>query len=139
MTAPDGEFRRTNGTFKKGNHYARGNPLNRRAQKLRAALLREAKPDDLRQVYKVLLGKALAGDLAAIREFLNRTVGKAALPVEVSTPDGAPLAGISLADVQLAVIEALSGFPEAKVAVAQKLKGLYDRSANRNGDSARPE
>jgi hypothetical protein len=138
--ADNGDFREGNGRFKPGHQYARGNPLNRRVQKLRAALLARVTVEDLRQVVDALLVKAKAGDVVAARELLNRTVGKPVAPVEVSGPDGERLgAGLSLGDVQLAIIEALADEPSARLKVAQTLKELHERERERAaGDSARP-
>jgi len=41
-------------------------------------------PDDLRAVVVALVERAKAGDVVAIREVLDRTVGKAVLPVDVA-------------------------------------------------------
>jgi hypothetical protein len=48
----------------------------RRVQKLRAALLRSVTPDDLCAIVAALVSAAKAGDVAAAREVLDRTIGK---------------------------------------------------------------
>jgi hypothetical protein len=131
--------RASNGQFLHGHGFARGNPLNRRVQKLRMALLDAVTDDDIREVVGVLLTRAKGGDLAAIRELLNRTIGKPIAPVELLGADGEPLAGLTLADVQLAVVEALAEEPAAKVKVAEALRELHDRSRPRPAeDGAAP-
>lgn len=64
------------GRFGPGNKFGRGNPLNRKVAKLRSALLRRVSTDDIREVVDKLLELAKGGDLAAIRELLDRTLGK---------------------------------------------------------------
>jgi hypothetical protein len=129
-TAPNG--RHANGKFAVGNKAGKGNPLMRRMQNLRCALLRHVKKEDLLEVVDALLEKAKGGDLAAIRELLNRLIGRPALPVELSGQDGAPLKGPSLVDVQLVIIQALSSHPAARAAVADALHRLHHAS-NGNG------
>ena len=71
----DGRDGRT-GRFLAGNRAGRGNPQARRVAALRAVLLREVTGDDLRAVVRALIDKAKRGDVAAIREVLDRAVGK---------------------------------------------------------------
>lgn len=66
------------GRFAPGNKLGKGNPLAGRAAKIRAALLRASKPDDVREIVQKLIDGAKAGDLAFIREFFDRTIGKPA-------------------------------------------------------------
>jgi hypothetical protein len=125
---PVSNGREPNGRFTTGNGFSRGNPLSRRVNRLRAELLRAVTPQDVRDVVQVLLAKAKGGDVAAARELLNRALGKPVAPVELSGPDGERLGtGLSLADVQLAIVEALADEPGARVKVAQALKELHER------------
>ncbi len=73
-TAANG--RDSEGKFLPGNKIAKGNPLAKRVQKLRSALLQAVTPKDIRAVTQVLLRQAKAGDLAACRELLDRVLGK---------------------------------------------------------------
>lgn len=66
------------GRFTPGNKVARGNPHYRRAMILRRALLEAVDEDDLKEAVRVLVAKAKQGDVVAIRELLDRTIGKAA-------------------------------------------------------------
>lgn len=66
------------GRFAPGNRLGRGNPLAGRAAKIRAELLRVLSPTEARRIAKRLLEQAKTGDLAAIRELLDRTIGKPA-------------------------------------------------------------
>jgi hypothetical protein len=79
-TAPSthgGDGRRPDGKFAQGNRLGRGNPLAGRAARIRAVLLRELTPTAARKIARELIRKAESGDLAAAREILDRTIGKA--------------------------------------------------------------
>lgn len=65
------------GKFAKGNKLGRGNPLAGRAAKIRAALLKASTAEDVKLIAQRLIDGAKAGDLAFIREWLDRTIGKA--------------------------------------------------------------
>ncbi len=64
------------GKFVHGNAGSRGNPLNARAQKIRSILLQELTDAEARKLARKLIKMATFGDLAAIHELLDRTVGK---------------------------------------------------------------
>jgi len=64
------------GRFTKGNKLGIGNPLAGRAAKIRAILLESLTDKDAREIAKTLVAPARSGDLAAIRELLDRTIGK---------------------------------------------------------------
>ena len=66
------------GRFAPGNKLGRGNPLAGRAAKIRAQLLKGATPADVKAIVKKLIDGAKAGDLAFIREWLDRVIGKPA-------------------------------------------------------------
>ena len=66
------------GRFAPGNRLGRGNPLAGRAAKIRAVLLRRLSPKLAGEIADALIAQAKAGDLAAIRELLDRTIGKPA-------------------------------------------------------------
>jgi len=126
---PGQNGRHANGRFAHGNKLGQGNPLLRKQKRLRIKLLACAKKEHVEEVYQALYEKAKGGDLAAIREFFNRTVGRTALPVELSGNDGEPLqSGPSLGDIQLAAIEGVAHIPGAKEALAKAYKELYERS-----------
>lgn len=71
----DGHDRDNRGRFLPGNRAGRGNPLARRAQRLRAELYRAVTPDDLRAVVAALVAQAKLGDVPAARELLSRLIG----------------------------------------------------------------
>ena len=72
-TASNG--RGANGKFGPGNRYAKGNPFAKRVARLRAALFKAVTPADLRDVLASLLKQAKAGDVASIKELLQRLLG----------------------------------------------------------------
>src|SRR5687768_12574023 len=63
------------GRFAKGNHGGPGNPHARRVARLRSALFKSVQPTDLRQVVAALLAQAKAGDVASIKELMQRLLG----------------------------------------------------------------
>lgn len=70
------------GRFTAGNRLGRGNPLAGRAAKIRAVLMQKLTPKAAGEVADILIARAKEGDLAAIRELLDRTIGKP-VPSEV--------------------------------------------------------
>src|SRR4051794_6788516 len=63
------------GRFAKGNAGGPGNPFARRVAQLRAALFEAVGPEDLKVVLSSLLTQAKAGDVASIKELLQRVLG----------------------------------------------------------------
>jgi hypothetical protein len=72
----DGNGRRPDGRFGPGNKLGKGNPLAGRAAQIRAVLLRKLTPKAAGRIADKLIAQASDGDLAAIRELLDRTIGK---------------------------------------------------------------
>lgn len=68
--------RDTRGRFLRGNRFARGNPIARKMAILRTTLLEAVTEDDLRAVVAKLIERAKAGDIAAVKELLDRTLGR---------------------------------------------------------------
>lgn len=66
----------TTGRFAKGNRTGHGNPFGRRMNRLRAAMFRAVTPKDFEEVVAALLREAKGGDVAAIREVVDRMLGK---------------------------------------------------------------
>ena len=67
--------RNANGRFAKGNSGGPGNPFAKRVARLRSALFKSVSPQDLREVVAALLKQAKAGDVASIKELLQRLLG----------------------------------------------------------------
>jgi hypothetical protein len=76
MPTPSRNGRTARGRFAKGNPGGPGNPYAKRVADLRAALLESVTEADIRAVARALVKRAKAGEVAAIRELLDRLVGK---------------------------------------------------------------
>ena len=64
------------GKFAKGNKFGTGNPLNRRTQRIRAILLGALTDQQAQKIANRLIRMAAGGNLPAIKELLDRTIGK---------------------------------------------------------------
>lgn len=75
--------RNKKGQFKKGNKCAEGHedPRNRKAQKLRYALLKALSEKDIQEIVKKLKKMAKDGNIQAIKEVFDRCLGKPEQPV----------------------------------------------------------
>lgn len=73
---PVGNGRDHRGRFGAGNKLAKRNPLNRKVQQYRSALLRAVSAKDMAEVVRKLVEQAKAGDRLAIAELLDRTIGR---------------------------------------------------------------
>lgn len=111
------------GKFAPGNKWAVGrrDGMQRRASRLRAALLRAVTVDDIREVIESLLAQAKAGDVVAIKELLDRTIGKSKSTHELVGPGGGPLqVGVAMINLsrlstdELQTLRALVGKAEGK-------------------------
>jgi hypothetical protein len=71
--------RGSRGQFAPGNKGGPGNPYAAAIGKLRSALLKAVTPNEIEAVAKALIDKAKTGDVPAIRELLDRILGR---PVE---------------------------------------------------------
>jgi len=78
-TAPTFDGRDASGRFAPGNRGGPGNPHAKKVAKLRSALFETVTEDDMKAVAAKLVEMARAGELPAIRELLERTLGR---PVE---------------------------------------------------------
>jgi hypothetical protein len=74
--------RDASGRFTLGNREGKGNPLAGRAAKIRAVLLRKLTPKRAATIADKLIAMAEAGDLAAMKELWDRTIGRAS-PLEL--------------------------------------------------------
>ena len=69
--------RGSGGRFAPGNKLGRGNPYNKRACELRAALFRAVDDAGMQKAAAAVLDKAKNGNIVAFRELCDRTIGKA--------------------------------------------------------------
>ena len=76
------------GRFTDGNSGGPGNPHGGTVARMRAALLEGVTEDDLREIVAVLVEKAKAGDARAIRELLDRVLGRPCQALEVQAREG---------------------------------------------------
>jgi hypothetical protein len=98
--------------------------------RLRSTLLNTVTSSDIEEIVQKLISMAKQGDVAAIKELLDRTIGKPVTAVELSGADGESLQFVRFQHV---IMQTLSGFPEAKSALANRLKELLDV---RDGESS---
>lgn len=69
------EGRNRFGRFVAGNHHAIGNPMAKRVQCLRVALLEAITPKDVATIIQAVVERAKAGDMHAARLIFDRTLG----------------------------------------------------------------
>jgi hypothetical protein len=103
---------------------------------LRAALLDCATDKHVQALYASLLKAALGGDTAAAKILLEYLVGRPPQAVELSGPDGQSL-GPDVAGLAVTILAALAPYPEARIAVAAKLKMIpHERDGDGDGPAA---
>lgn len=89
--SPNGtDGRLANGRFAPGNKLGRGNPHGQLVNELRAAMLEAIAPADIRAAVSALVREAHAGNIAAIKELLDRTVGKEPLVITADVQQAGP-------------------------------------------------
>ena len=64
------------GRFAPGNAGGPGNPAGGQAERLRHALLDAVTEADIAEIAATLIAQSKAGDVQAVRELLNRTLGR---------------------------------------------------------------
>lgn len=80
------------GRFLPGNKLGRGNPFNKKCGEFKTAFFAAIQTEDVTQVAKRLIRMAKKGDLDAIKEVLNRTLGKVGEAVEIEGDGGESMA-----------------------------------------------
>ena len=125
--------RSVDGKFAPGNKHSLGHAGNRRQRELRTALVEAATPEKVKAVEESLHELAAGGDVAAAKVWLDHVVGRPVQAVELAGPDGQAL-GMEV--VMTAVLAALAPFPEARLAVAARLKGVGRGHDAEPGDGA---
>ena len=121
------------GLFVPGNTIARGNVGNARMKALRRALIDCVTPEKVAEVEASLYKLATGGDVPAAKVWLDHVIGRPVQAVELSGPDGQTL-GMEV--VMTAVLAALAPYPEARLAVAARLKEVGCVSGDDTGDPA---
>lgn len=87
-TNPFGDGRDSAGRFVAGNRGGPGNPHGGQVAALRAAMLEAVTPDDLAAVIRLVVQRAREGEPWAVKELLDRTLGRAAVSVTVEADQG---------------------------------------------------
>lgn len=96
MPTPSTNGRTPRGQFAKGNPGGPGNPYARRTAALRSALLDAVTEADIRAIAKALVKRARDGEVPAVRELLDRLLGRprdvhdVAAPPEICVITGVP-------------------------------------------------
>ena len=103
------------GRFAKGNPGGPGNPLARRTAAVRRLFNESVGEDDLRAVVAELVARAKAGEPWAVRELLDRMLGKAERIPEASGEDqsGPALARQNEVEAAMPFVRELIGFIES--------------------------
>jgi hypothetical protein len=86
MPTPSTNGRTPRGQFAKGNPGGPGNPYARRTAALRSALLDAVTEADIRAIAKALVKRARDGEVPAVRELLDRLLGRPGDVQELSAP-----------------------------------------------------
>jgi hypothetical protein len=84
--APSTNGRTLRGQFARGNPGGPGNPYARRTAALRSALLDAVTEADIRAIAKALVKRARDGEVPAVRELLDRLLGRPGDVQELSAP-----------------------------------------------------
>lgn len=95
-----------NGRFGKGNRLGIGNPFRIRLHELRSALYAEVKDKDIVMIARKLISMSRKGNIHAIRELLDRLLGKPHQSLEVSAVDMREVQNMSDAELLDIVAEA---------------------------------
>ena len=94
------------GRFIDGNTASSGNPYVRQLHDWRKAFYGAVTPADMKALAKVLLKQAKAGEPWAIKEVLDRMLGKPRQALEISGAEGGPLLVAAVrADIQHIVLD----------------------------------
>ncbi|MDA1052329.1 MAG: hypothetical protein O3C40_17870 [Planctomycetota bacterium] len=116
------------GRFSTGNAGGPGNPQAKKVAALRTSLLASVTPADLRGAVKALIRKAKTGDVPAIRELLDRTLGKPASSVELSHSVDSLASVTPILEVEVRSPEDLGALLQnpaiARLALSGKLPGV---------------
>jgi hypothetical protein len=121
------------GRFALGNRYGKGNPQARRMAEIRQALLDAAAPEKAAEVIRKMGDMAVDGDTTAARIYLEYTAGKPIQALELSGPDGEPLA-VDWSRLTTVILGAVGDDPKARASIARALRGLTHDA----GDAEQP-
>src|SRR5262245_53227366 len=128
--------RDSRGRFLPGHPGGPGNPFVKRVCELRSLLLGAVTDADMKAVVKRLIAEARKGEPWAVKELLDRLLGKPPQAMELSGPDGEALGGLTMPVLTSAILDALRNHPEARQSVARKLVELTSERPDGPGDGA---
>lgn len=123
----------TNGRFQAGNQYggrSSGNPVARRMSALRRSVVESVTPEQVCAAMDKLHALGLAGDVQALRAWIELVVGRAPQAIEVSTPDGE---GIDLRMVAAVVLGVVGDDEQTRCKLAAAFSKLGRAPADGNG------
>src|SRR5262245_21549925 len=118
----NGSHRDAKGKFLPGNPGGPGNPINAKMSFFRAVLMEKTTRADIEAITEKLIECARGGEPWAIREFLDRTMGRAPQCVELTGADGGPVA-LNTHQLTAVILECLPD-AESRLRAASKLKEL---------------
>jgi hypothetical protein len=124
------------GRFAPGNRFGRGNPHAKRMCELRKVMLDSIEDGTIEAATRKLGELAATGDVAAIKLLFEYAIGRPVQALELTGPDGEPLGGVSLVDLQITLMTALKPHPEARQAVGQALRELLSERPGTTGDGS---
>jgi hypothetical protein len=107
--------------FTKGNTHSSAPKNARLHAEYRKALLDATTKDQVIAVGQELYELAIQGDVAAAKTWLEHIIGKAPQSIEHTGAEGEPL-DRDAGRLEIAVVNALAGHPEARIALALELK-----------------
>jgi hypothetical protein len=119
--------RDTGGRFVRGNSVGLGNPAHKRMRQLRQQFLDCVDDQAVQEVTATLIEMAKGGDTQAMRIFYEWTIGRPPQAVELSGPDGEPLA---MGAILAVITEALAEHPDARIKLAA---AFHRRGESRDG------
>ncbi|MEO8494174.1 MAG: DUF5681 domain-containing protein [Planctomycetota bacterium] len=116
------------GRFAPGNSGGPGNPQAKKTAALRMAMLTCVTIKDLRDIVKALVRKAKAGDVAAAREVLDRTIGRPVTSLEIGQGVDSQSGVIPILELEVADAEDLDRLLRnhnlSRLAIAGHLPGV---------------
>jgi hypothetical protein len=114
--------RHPDGRLKKGAQIGGGNPEAKEQYEARRLWRNAATEEEQLSVRAKLVERCLEGNMGAIRLYVEIMHGKQIIPIELSGPDGESIKE-ERANVVAVILGALTGHPEAKLAVGEALSG----------------
>lgn len=127
------EGRKINGHFVKGNKIGRGDPHFARVQGVRTTIFNATSEEEVREIWGQLISKAKAGNLAAIREVLDRLLGKPRQDIGVGGEDGGPLQVQAVKGYMRSILENPKVF-EAAQSLTQQIEQHGQKQVEQKSD-----